>query len=140
MASKKNRHSERFGTQKFNQTMQPKQRTAEPKFKGEMRGQQSKRNGMDGMEKREEALRNGALQGFPSAREKFNNALTGEGRIGKMQGFRSRRITVWRLAVGSTGRKAKETAGLPHAAGICSWASARPSWLSGLADSALGTA
>ena len=85
-------------------------------------------------------MRNGAMQGFRSAREMFNNAVTGEGRIGKMQGFRSRRFTVWRLAVGSTGRKAKETAGLPHVAGIFSWASARPSWLSGLADSALGRA
>ena len=80
------------------------------------------------------------MQGFRSAWETFNKAVTGEGRIGKMQGFRSRRFTVWRLAVGSTGRKAKETAGLPHAAGIFSWASARPSWSLGLADSALGRA
>ena len=52
-------------------------------------------------------MRNGALQGFRSAREMFNNALTGEGRIVKMQGFRSRRLTVWRLAVSSKGRKAE---------------------------------
>ena len=42
----------------------PKQRTAEPKFKGEMRGQHSKRKGMDGMETREEALEKGTA-GLP---------------------------------------------------------------------------
>ena len=56
-------------------------------------------------------MRNGALQGFCAAREMFNNALTGEGRIGKMQGFRSRRFTVWRLAVGPTDERLRKLRG-----------------------------
>ena len=48
----------------------PKQRTAEPKFKGEMRGQHSKRNAMDGMEKGRKRWKK-ALQGFRIQRAIF---------------------------------------------------------------------
>ena len=53
----------------------PKQRTAEPKFKGEMRGQHSKRNAMDGMEKGRKRWKK-VLQGFRIQRAIFCHSDT----------------------------------------------------------------
>ena len=70
----------------------PKQRTAEPKFKGEMRGQHSKRNAMDGMEKGRKRWKK-VLQGFRIQRAIFCHSDT-HNRKGELQGFRTAREKV----------------------------------------------